>query len=238
MSFQQPSASVQDHYGRMGQPTRPGMQELPVENLRFDPFHHILLRVQGHPDAAYAIHDVEGPSDAPLPDDCGPEPVDLDERFHWHVSKRVQSVLGRLLTQQARQAHAQRKHRGYHTAVHGLSANDPLYERTMDIMHHYLEKLPELFKPLVMPVLARHSPSFMALYQELRHAAETVENHLHHQGKKRTARAKTPQEPSRADDANAAARAAELQALKERVRRGGAKEGDLYKYLDLTGMIS
>ncbi len=238
MPYQQPLSSVHEYYGQSGHPAPSGDQDFSVENPRFAPFDHVLHQVRLHPDAGYAICDVEGPSDDELRVDFGPEPEDLDERFHWHVSKRVQANMARILTHQAKQAHAKRKHRGYHVAVRGLEALDPLYERTMDVMQHYLENLPEVLKPLVMPTLARHSPSFLALYQHLRHAAETVENHRHHQGKKRKAAseaaAKNGNQPH---SANAAARAAELQALKERVRRGGAVEGDLYKYIDLSGMI-
>ena len=112
-----------------------GTQEPPVENLRFDPFHHILYRVLLHPDAAYALHDVEPPSEAARPVDCGPEPEDLDARFQWHVGKRVQAALSGIIARQQRQAHARRRHAGYHAAVRGLKAHEPLYARTMDVAH-------------------------------------------------------------------------------------------------------
>ena len=221
-----------------GFPAQPGNFETPVESLRFEPVYSILQRVRTHPDANYAYLDYDAPpSEVPIVD-FGPEPEDPEARFQWHVDKRVQSNMGRMMVHQLRDAHFKRKHRGYHIAVHGLKANDPLYERAMDIMHHYLSKLPKVFMPLVMPTLLSHSPTFMSLYMDMRHVAETVEHCLHHRNKKRAASAKAEAPGQRpCDGPNTPARAAELAALKERVRRGGAQEGDLLKYLDLTGMI-
>ncbi|GAB6037701.1 hypothetical protein JCM15519_22600 [Fundidesulfovibrio butyratiphilus] len=205
--------------------------DIPVENLRFAPYGDIVKLISLHPDAAYAIDDVDAPSHEEWLFDYGPEPQDDHDRFLWQSAQAVHSLVAQALAQKAQQAHHRRKRAGYHAVVHGLSAHDPLYERTMDVMRHYVSQLSESFRSLVMPRLASHSPSFLAFYKELRLAAEIVENSLHHNRKKRTTH-----KGKGAHSAEETHRQAKLRDLKALIQRGEATDDDFVRYLDLLGV--
>jgi len=118
------------------------------------------------------------------------------------------------------------KQRDYQTALAALKARDPLFGRTMHLMEHYVGKLPEVLRKLVMPALAREFGLFAEFYRVVRESAWLVEAHLRAGWRKASSAPPVPEEQAAPD---------ELAALKRRVKSGGAKEGDLLRYLELTG---
>lgn len=62
-----------------------------------------------------------------------------------------------------------------------LASHDPLFERTMALIHHYETLLMPACKARLEHQLEYNPHAFMELYGELRLAAEEVEHALHRQ---------------------------------------------------------
>lgn len=217
----------------------PYSDELDVEHLEFAPFDTVLGQLMSHPLGLSALHGHDTSPDWDQLLDCGCEPRDPNERMRWKITKAAYDEIKPFLKEREEHLKRYTSQRNYHASLAALKQNDPLFERTMLVMEHYLGKLPQVIKNMVMPVLARDFRKFVWLYEHLREAAVVVENHAHHKRRKE----KRKQEGGAGmhapgtgrTAADVAARDAERRALVARVKAGGAKEGDLLRYLELVG---
>lgn len=212
--------------------------DLDVEHLEFAPFDAVLGQLMSHPMALSALHGHDTSPDWDRLLDCGCEPHDPNERMRWKITKAAYDEIKPFLKEREEHLKRYKRQRSYHASLAALKRNDPLFERTMLIMEHYLGKLPQVIKNMVMPVLASDFRQFVWLYEHLREAAVVVENHAHH--KRRKDKHKQEGGDRRAPGtgrtaADVSARDAERRALVARVKAGGAKEGDLLRYLELVG---
>ncbi|MFP5238279.1 MAG: hypothetical protein ACLGQW_00470 [Acidobacteriota bacterium] len=105
----------------------------------------------------------------------------------------------------------------------------------MHVMEHYLGKLPEPIRRLAMPALAREIREFTALYNHLRKAAVIVENHQRLRSGRNGATTVADHDGNRFKHRKLTqAEQAERRELVRRVKAGGAREGDLLRYLELS----
>ncbi len=95
-----------------------------------------------------------------------------------------------------------------------LRRTDPLFERATHILEFLLRDMPEGKALSLLGEMDQDPHAFLRHYRNMRSMAANVE-HLHHL-----------KNLERQD---------ELSALKRRVKNGGAREGDLLRYLQLTG---
>ncbi|WP_243312271.1 hypothetical protein [Fundidesulfovibrio agrisoli] len=103
------------------------------------------------------------------------------------------------------------------------------------MMEHYLGKLPEPIRRLAMPAMAREIKEFTALYSYLRKAAVIIENHQRLHSGKNSARFAAEESGNRFKSRKLTqAEQAERRELVRRVKSGGARDGDLLRYLELS----
>jgi len=140
--------------------------------------------------------------------DCGPRPRDPAELERWTAGRDALERLKPFLKEREEHLARYAKQRDYQTALAALKARDPLFGRTMRLMEHYVGKLPEVLRKLVMPVLAREFGLFAEFYRVVRESAWLVEAHL------RAGRRKASAAPHATDEQAAPD---ELAALKRRV---------------------
>lgn len=188
--------------------------------------------LMAHPLGLPALHGYD-----PSPDwdhllECGREPADPNERLRWKHTREAFESIKPFLKEREEVLSRYKKQRNYHILLSQLEKRDPLFDRTMRVMEHYMGKLPLVIQRLCMPVMAKEFGHFLELYRHLRGAAHLVENHEHHKRRKRecsnTHHDDTSKQKTALDQ--------ERQELIERVKAGGAREGDLLRYLELSGM--
>lgn len=204
----------------------------PTEHLDFPDFEEVQHHIATHPLGLHAIHGYDHSPDWDMLLDCGTEPADPNERVRWRITREAFNAIKPFLKDREEHLKRYKKHRGYHSSLAILRQRDPLYERTMHVMERLMGELPQVVKELAMPTLAREFGPFLRLYQELRPVAHTVENHYHNK-RRRSERARAG--GSGGSTPEASSREAELRELVRRVKSGGAREGDLLRYIELQG---
>lgn len=222
-------------------PPRFRWEDSPVELLEFPDFEDIHYHLLRHPLGMHAIHGYDSSPDWDRLLDCGCEPADPYQKMRWKHTREAFESIKPFLKEREGMLKRYTKQRGYQATLARLRQRDPLYARTMAVMEQLTAELPHVVKDICMPVLAGNFGTFLRLYAELRSVAELLENHGHHE--KRRARAggnggaNTSPRPARHEHVGSTpdrhAREAERQALVARVKAGGAREGDLLRYMEI-----
>jgi hypothetical protein len=204
--------------------------ELPLEFLDFPHFDDVQHHIMCHPQGLCAVHGYDNSPDWDALLDCGSEPGDPREKMRWQITREAFDSIKPFLKEREEHLKRYKRQRGYHASLAALKRRDPLYERTMHVMERLMGDLPQVVKELAMPVLTREFGPFLRLYEELRPVARTVENHYHNKRRRTKAR----QEGGGATP-GAGNGERELRELVSRVKSGGAREGDLLRYIELMG---
>ncbi|WP_173084088.1 hypothetical protein, partial [Fundidesulfovibrio magnetotacticus] len=154
-------------------PAMPGEHVAPG----FVPYQELLRHLWANPSCVNALcgHSPALDWDALL--DHGPEPADPAEHAHWSAGREVLERVKPALKQREEHLARYLKQRDYQAGLAVLRSRDPLYEGTMRIMDHYVSKLPEVLRRLVMPALAREFGLFSEFYRVAREAAWLVNSH-------------------------------------------------------------
>ena len=201
--------------------------------------------------------DGDGSPDIPLP----PPPMEPMARIQWQTlaSERQQRL------ERSERRRMQRRQINNQVLVAHLQAHDPLFRHILRWIETFLESMPARLGRAVTEQIDRTPGAFLELYSELRRhfvSAFALHGGMRDFGGGATMqgdfgvpgaftqphnslrpvvadRMTAPVlESAGADEARAASasRAAEKAALVKRVKAGGAKEGDLLKYLELCGV--
>ena len=155
----------------------------------------------------------------------------LASRLRWEVAHEV----GQYLQQRFRpvlareQGRKRQKARGRKLGL--LRRHDPLAERTLHIIAHFLRGLPPTMRRLVERELEQNPHAFMALYGEAREIAEEHEKDRHHEKRRAKAQERyaAPQDFPEDDIAPG-----ELAAVLQRMRAGESDDADVLRFVELT----
>jgi len=193
--------------------------------------------------------DLDGDSVPDMP--MGQPPMDPMGRMQWQAMR-----LHRQQMAQAAQARkAQRKQANNQVLLASLQASDPLFGEIYTRLHRYVQSLPPKVQRPYLEAVERTPGAFIELYAHLR---EGIVKALRAAGTQPTAMSQPadadPREAIRQavagrmsppvlesagvtdDRLPGASRDAERAALVKRVKAGGAREGDLLRYLELCGV--
>jgi len=230
------------------------------------PFETILAQLKARPGMIEHLEgiDLDGDGIPDIPFSSLPPHMMADPmaRMQWQamMQNRQQASQARQMRR------AQRKAVNNEALLVHLRANDPLFEHVKRWIETFVESLPGKLQRAVLEQVERTPGAFLEMYSELRqHLMEefgmtgktkkTAPGGYFVQGNPSfTQAARDPREavrqavagrmsPPQLESAGMidertprAARAAERAALVKRVKAGGAREGDLLKYLELSGL--
>jgi len=191
--------------------------------------------------------DGDGIPDIPI----GPPPMDPMGRMQWQSMMQQKQQMAQIA--QARKA--QRKDANNKILLTALQASDPLFGATYTRLAQYVQGLPAKVQRPYLESVERTPGAFLELYGHLR---EGIVKEL----RAANSQAGAMSQPANADPREVirravagrmsppvlesagvmddrlpgASREAERAALVKRVKAGGAKEGDLLRYLELSGV--
>ena len=230
------------------------------------PFETILAQLKARPGMIEHLEgiDLDGDGIPDIPFSSPPPHMMADPmgRMHWQamMQNRQQASQARQMRR------AQRKAVNNEALLAHLRANDPLFEHVKRWIEAFVESLPGKIQRAVLEQVERTPGAFLEMYSELRQhlmeefgmtglAKRGTSGGYSVQGNPTYApAARDPREavrqavagrmsPPQLESAGmiderspGAARAAERAALVKRVKAGGAREGDLLKYLELSGL--
>jgi len=213
------------------------------------PFDAVIAQLMTRPGMAEHLEgiglDGDGIPDVPM----GPPPMAPMGRMQWQAMMQHRQRMA-----QARKA--QRKAVNNQVILAQLQAHDPLYPHVKRWIEHFVESLPARLGWAVLEQVDRTPGAFLEMYSDMRrHFIEDlgVKAGLNGFGGHgmTPARAADMREPRVAGRMSApvlesagvhddrlpgASREAEKRALVKRVKAGGAREGDLLRYLELCGV--
>jgi len=224
-----------------GMSTFPKGWEPPIDFLDFPHLEEIQHDLMSHPVGMCAVHGYDASPDWDHLLDCGQEPGDPHQRLRWKHTREAFDSIKPFLKGREEMLGRYKKQRNYQATLAQFQKRDPLYERTMEVMEQLMDELPQVVKELAMPTLARDFGPFLRLYAELRQVAELIENHGHNKKRREHHRERAgdsgngPARPS-GSESERKSQQEERRALVARVKAGGAREGDLLRYLELCGV--
>jgi len=222
------------------------------------PFNALVAQLMMRPGMAEHLEgidlDGDGVPDAPL----SPPPMDPMGRMQWQAMMRQRQQMA----QAAQMRKAQRKAVNNQVILTQLSAQDPLFPHVKRWIENFLESLPARIGRAVAQQVDRTPGAFLEMYAEMRqHFIQEfgLSSGLRERERRmpvnaqatdnRDPRAAIRQAVAGRMDAPVlesagmmderlpgASREAEKRALVKRVKAGGAKEGDLLRYLELCGV--
>ena len=186
----------------------------------------------------------------------GPPPSNPQDYRDWQMMGLMQQQMKRVFFQNNQRDRAERKEFNDQRLLQSLEAHDPLFSTAFPVLKNYLAHLPGPLGQLIVQAVDSHPAVFIDLYKHFR---DFVEHHanpgINFQGQPMspaTAAADPRQRIRQAvagrmsapalenagvmdDRLPNASRKAELASLKTRVKAGRAREGDLLRYLELSG---
>ncbi|GFK95912.1 hypothetical protein NNJEOMEG_03785 [Fundidesulfovibrio magnetotacticus] len=247
MRFQQGQAAPGQF--QPAQQAQPGPRSMPGSGA-VPPFQDILRAVIAQPGMAHHLEGIDLDGDG-IPD-VPPPPMDPMARMQWQAM-----VQNRQLALQAAMARrAKRKDVNNNVLLSVLQSADPLFGEIYTRLSGYVNSLPVKVRRPYMEAVERTPGAFLELYGHLREGLlselgvnREMPTPMPQPGgadprariRQAVAGRMSPPDLARAgvldDDRPARARdAAELAALKSRVKAGQAREGDLLRYLELSGV--
>ncbi|WP_027191912.1 hypothetical protein [Fundidesulfovibrio putealis] len=234
-------------------PGAPGRQPMQAGGGQV-PFEAILAQLKARPGMVEHLEgiDLDGDGVPDIPFQPSPQMMaDPMGRMQWQAMLQNRQRM----MQGAQQRRAQRKEVNNQVLLATLQANDPLFDPTYNRLCSYVQQLPHKVRQPYLSAVHRTPGAFLDLYTHIR---DGVVRAL-----QRSVRTTTPMPQPASDDPRArirqavagrmsapalenagimddrlpgATRAAERAALIKRVKSGGAREGDLLKYLELSGL--
>jgi len=230
------------------------------------PFETILAQLKARPGMVEHLEgiDLDGDGIPDIPFGSPPPQMMADPmtRMQWQAMMQNRQHA----SQARQMRRAQRKAVNNEALLAHLRANDPLFEHVKRWIEAFVESLPGKLQRAVLEQVERTPGAFLEMYSELRQhlmeefgmagkAKKGAPGIYSMQGNPVFApAARDPREavrqtvagrmsPPQLESAGmiderspGAARAAERAALVKRVKAGGAREGDLLKYLELSGL--
>lgn len=218
------------------------------------PFDTLLAHLKAQPGMVEHLEgiDLDGDGVPDIPFQPSPQMMaDPMGRMQWQAMLQNRQRM----MQAAQQRRTQRKEINNQVLLATLQANDPLFQQTYTRLISYVRRLPDKVQRPFLEAVDRTPGAFLDLYSQLR------EGIMRELGSTSRVPQSMPQPAS--DDPRArirqavagrmsapalenagimddrmpgATRAAERAALIKRVKSGGAREGDLLKYLELSGL--
>ncbi|WP_027189553.1 hypothetical protein [Fundidesulfovibrio putealis] len=136
----------------------------------------------------------------------------------------------------AHQRHTQRKEINNQVLLAHLQANDPLFMQVHAKVGEFVRTLsPKLQRPFLRAV--EETPgAYLDLYKEMRDLVKISLRLGGHGARRSGPRDQRDVDQSGDEGQSVAVRSAERAALVKRVKAGGAREGDLLRYLELCGV--
>ena len=186
----------------------------------------------------------------------GPPPSDPQDLRDWQVMRLVQQQMKQAFLQKSQREGVAVKQMNDQRLLQNLEAHDPLFRVVSPLMENYLSHLPGPLGRVILHTVASHPAMFIELYSHVRGYVErAISSRKNLQGNPLPPSTATADPRARIRQAVAgrmsapalenagviddrlpgANRNAQLASLKQRVKSGGAREGDLLKYLELSG---
>jgi len=228
-----------------------GAAPMPQSVPAIPPTQAILAQLRARPGMLEHLEGIDLDGDG-IPDiPMGPPPMDPMGRMEWQAMMQQKQQMA----QAAQARKARRKESNNQILLATLQATDPLFGATYTRLTEYIQSLPARVQRPYLEAVERTPGAFLDLYGHLR---EGILKELR--------AAKSPygamSQPANADPREAirravagrmsppvlesagvmddrmpgASREAERAALVKRVKAGGAREGDLLRYLELCGV--
>lgn len=159
-----------------------GREPLPADPLGYLPYGALLERLMGRQSTLHALCGHRQSLDWDQLLDCGPQPADPASLKRWQAVREAHERLKPLLKDREERLTEYARRRDYQAALAELKAHDPLFERTMHMMEHCVERLPQVIRQLALPVLASEFGLFSEFYRHVREGAWLVESHRRGRG--------------------------------------------------------
>jgi len=232
--------------GQTGQPMQTGAGQVPFEA--------ILAQLKARPGMVEHLEgiDLDGDGVPDIPFQPSPQMMaDPMGRMQWQAM--LQNRQNKM--QAAQQRRTQRKEVNNQVLLATLQANDPLFQQTYTRLVSYVRRLPEKVQRPFLEAVDRTPGAFLDLYAQLREGLmrdlgtpnrvpQSMSQPASDDPRARIRQAVAGRMSAPAlenagimdDRLPGATRAAERAALVKRVKSGGAREGDLLKYLELSGL--
>ncbi len=215
------------------------------------PFEAVLAQLKARPGMLEHLEGIDLDGDA-IPDiPAGPGPQEPMAAARWQAMTRDRQRL----IQAMRSRSAKRKEGNNRILLATLEANDPLFAQVAGRLAQYVQSLPPKIRAAYAQAVERAPGAFLELYTQLRAGMSASVGAGGQEAADRTAaRAPEPRERIRRAVSGrmsppvleaagmmgelqaGAGRASERAELVKRVRSGGAREGDLLRYLELCGV--
>lgn len=219
------------------------------------PFEAILAQIKARPGMVEHLEgiDLDGDGVPDIPFQPSPQMMaDPMGRMQWQAMLQNRQRM----MQAAQQRRAQRKEVNNQVLLATLQANDPLFAEVYGRLQRYFQTMPPRVLRTFAESIERQPAAFLEIYKELRdfvvkasgfagtHLPQSMPQHASEDPRARIRQAVAGRMSAPAlenagimdDRLPGATRAAERAALVKRVKSGGAREGDLLKYLELSGL--
>jgi len=244
---------------RAGQTARrqsgPGPSSIPPSS--HPPFEAILGRLMATPGMYHHLNgidlDGDGDPDVMLPP-LAPPPMDPMGRMQWRQMARERAGQVETLRRRMARDRMVRKQHNDGVLIQVLAQSDPLFPVVHPMMDDYIRSLPLGLARHTLDGAGGHAGLFLELYKHIRDYLVAAMGSSDGGAPARPAVPEDPREairkavagrmsPPQLESAGAvedrlpgASREAERKALVKRVKAGGAREGDLLRYLELCGV--
>ena len=218
------------------------------------PFEAILAQLKARPGMIEHLEgiDLDGDGVPDIPFQPSPQMMaDPMGRMQWQAMLQNRQRM----MQGAQQSRIQRKEVNNQVLLATLQANDPLFQKTYGRVANYVRSLPDKVQRPFLEAVDRTPGAFLDLYKQLREgimrelgstnrppqsmpqpASDDPRSRIRQAVAGRMSAPALENAGIMDDRLPGATRAAERAALIKRVKSGGAREGDLLKYLELSGL--
>jgi len=158
---QQPEAALHRNHSSVKRPTgvMPGNSRLQAALLA-DP--EVIAILQDH------WHDTF------IPNDLGPAPDDLIQQLRWFTLRDLNEFHHRRHQADFEDARKYRTRQRVDKLFSKLAQHDPLFEGTVQLLHHCLRSLPRAARDTVQGVFARCPLETLEFYKEMRGTAQRI----------------------------------------------------------------
>ena len=119
-------------------------------------------------------------NDTFIPNDLGPAPADPAAQLRWYTLRDLNAFHHSRHRADFKDARKHRTRKRVDMLIARLAHHDPLHAGTMQVMNHFLAKLPESARKAVATVFSRCPLETLEFYKELRGAAGKVMGANHH----------------------------------------------------------
>ncbi len=240
----------------MAQGQMRGQMQGQARSMNAVPFEAVMQRLLQTPGMVQHLQGGDADGDVPDFPSLGPPPSDPQDYRDWQVMNLMQQQMKQVFLQKNRRNRFESRQMNDQRMLQNLEAHDPLFKVVSPMMKNYFDHLPGPLGQVIMHTVVSHPALYIEMYSHVRSYVEkAISTRKNFQGNPMspaTAAADPRQRirqavagrmsPPALENAGVmddrlpnASRNAQLAALKQRVKSGGACEGDLLKYLELSG---